>query len=308
MNLKTISVISLSDRNFSSFEAKLREAEQWLEVASGHGSDLAVLPETLNLYRSVNTDIFVEEDALDDWESSTAPLREAAERLRIAITVPVLIREEGALINTFFLISRTGATLGSYRKRHPAHSELSEGITAQPAGPLIDWDGIKVGGAICFDTWFPDVFSSQADAGAQLFIVPSLWHGGSFLNAHAITHSTPIALAYPAWSRIIDIDGREIVEGGYRHETLRFGFGSPVYTASLNFDRASVHAEQIQHKIRDIERFYGQRLRIRFDQANSLFYLESRAQDLRIEEVLSRFQLSTIQQFLENYKTLLTRK
>lgn len=306
MDERTISVIALSARDYPSFEAKLQEAVRWIEVASVQGADLVVLPETLNIYQGDGPGnpnaMRMEEAALDDWESTTGLLRDAAIRFNLAVTVPVLIRENGHLVNAFFVVSRTGEILGSYRKRNPAYGEDREVLPGKETDPLIDWEGIKVGGAICFDTWFPEVFASQAAAGAQLFLVPSLWPGGTFLNAAALRHSTPIAVAYPAWSRIIDIDGREAVAGGYRNETLRFGYSAPVYTTTLNFDRVTVHADFAQQKMVEIQLAYGEQIRIRFDQDNLLFYLESRSPELKLEEVLKRFELVTLQQFFANYE------
>lgn len=308
MNEKTISVVALSSRDYPSLEAKLSEAIEWLEVAASHGSDLAVLPETLNLYfgdGAGNPEApSAEEMALDDWETATLPLREAAVRLGMAVTIPVLLREKGRLVNAFFLVSRTGETLGGYRKQYPAYGEVLEGITGEDVSSPIAWEGLLVGGAICFDTWFSDVFQKQAAAGAELFLVPSLWPGGTFLNAEAVRLSTPIAVAYPAWSRIIDIDGTEKTGGGYRNETLRFGFGSPVYSTTLNFNRVAVHADRAQQKMVAIEKAYGPKVRIRFDQNNCLFFVESLHPGLEVREILNRFELQTLQEYFGSYHAL----
>lgn len=294
MNEKTISVIALSNRDFPSLEAKLVEAAQWIEVAAAHRADLAVLPEALNIFRGDGPGnplaLTFQEVALDDWEGATAILRDAAVKHRVAVTVPVVTREGDHLTNSFFLIDKSGKTVGRFQKLFPTPGELEEGVRPGRVS-LIDWEGIKIGGAICFDTCFDRTFVEQTKAGAQLFLVPSLWPGGSQLNYFALKYSTPIALAYPAWSRIIDIDGSEPVAGGYRHETLRFGFGIPVYTATLNFDRVALYGNDNQEKMVDVQRAYGARVRIRFDQQNGLFFLESRATDLTVWDVMQKFGL-----------------
>jgi predicted amidohydrolase len=304
MNLKTISVIALSNRDFATFADKLAEAVQWLEIAAGQGADLAVLPEYLNCYCGDGADnpraLRIEDAALDDWEKQTAVLFAAAVRCRIAVTIPVIIREKGHLANVFFLISKTGEILGRYQKMQPTPGELEAGV--EPGQPgVIEWEGLKVGGAICFDMNFPGVFASQARLGAQLFLAPSLSPGGSYLNYYALHHGTPIALSYPAWSRIIDVDGREIVEGGYRHETLRFGFGIPVYTATLNFDRVVLYADFNQQKIVDIQKRYGRNVAIRYDQPNCCFYLESRAPDLTVRDVIREFDLVSAKDYFARF-------
>ncbi len=304
MNPKTISVIALSNRDFPDFTAKLAEAVRWIEFAAKQGSSLAVLPETINLYRGDGVahpnPLSLDEAALDNWEKSTAVLFEAARRCKIAVTIPVLIREKNVLSNCFFLISNTGKILGQYRKTQPTKSELDCGI--QPGKPMVfDWEGIKVGGAICFDTNFPSVFEQQAKAGAQLFLVPSLWPGGSGLNYFALRYSAPIALAYPAWSRIIDITGKEVADGGYRSETLRFGFGAPVYTATLNFDRVTLHADYNQDKIVALQEKYGSRVHVEFDQQNCLFFLASNSPDFTTRNVLKEFGMQTAQEYFASH-------
>lgn len=304
MNTKIISVIALSNRDFPNFAAKLAEAVQWIELAAGQGAELALLPETINEYRGDGPGhpqpLSLAEAALDDWQGATAVLFDAARRCGIAVTVPVLIREGDHLTNCFFLVSKTGQVLGQYRKAQPTQGELDGGV--QPGqSAIMEWEGIKVGGAICFDTNFPRVFDKQARRGAQLFLVPSLWPGGSALDYFALRHSAVIALAYPAWSRIIGSDGREMVAGGYRHETLRFGFGAPVYTATVNFDRVALHADYNQEKIVAVQKEYGQRVRIIFDQQNCLFFLESLDRGLTVQKVMKKFDLISYRDYLARF-------
>jgi predicted amidohydrolase len=291
MNRKVISVVALSNRDYPSFEAKLAEAAQWIGLAAGQGSELVVLPEAINMYQGDGTSRPVSAALREDnWEEKTMLLREAAAKGTVAVTIPVVMRERDHRVNVFYLVSKTGAIAGRYQKRFLTAEEL-EGTA--PPGPvsLIEWEGLKVGGAICFDTCSPRVFEEQVRAGAQLFLIPSLWPGGSQLNHYARTFSTPMALAYPAWSRIIDITGWDVVAGGYRNETLRFGFGSPVFTATLNFDRVALYGNHNQEKMVEVQRAYGSRVKVQFDQQNCLFFLESVCEDLTTTEVMREFDL-----------------
>jgi predicted amidohydrolase len=295
MNLKTIAAIALSNRDFESLDQKLHEAVKWIELAAGSGADLAVLPEFLNSWRGDGVGnaraIPLQEMAMDDWQRDCRVLIEAAARCGLAVTIPVLRREASqGLINCFFLISKQGQVLGEYQKQYPTPGELDAGVRPGKS-QLIKWEGLKVGGAICFDTQYPEVFQEQADEGADLFLVPSLWPGGDQLNTCALQHSTPIALSYPAWSRIIDIDGREIAAAGYRWETLRFGFGSPIAMGRINFNKVALFGDGNQEKILDVQRVLGKQVAVRFDQQNVLFILESRCPELRISQVIERFGL-----------------
>jgi predicted amidohydrolase len=306
MNERTLSVIALSNRDFPSFEAKLREAVEWIRIAAGRKSDLAVLPETLNLYQGDGPEnpnaMTLAEAALDDWEVQTSLLRQAAVDHRIAVTIPVLTRQDGALRNSMFLVSKTGETLGCYTKVHPTTEELDEGVVPGEEPCVMNWEGIKVAGAICFDTHFHQLFEMQARAGAELFLVPSLWPGGDWLNYFASRFSVPVALAYPAWSRIIDINGREVAEGGYRNETLRFDSGLPVYTATLNFDRMRVFATLTQKTLMDIETKYAGRILTSFDQNNCVYTFESRSPGITVAEMAKEFGLTSHRDFFWDYE------
>jgi predicted amidohydrolase len=300
MNEKTIAAVALNNRDYRSFEEKLTEAVRWIDFSAARGADLVVLPEALNFYRgdgdTGSRDALWQEarSSLRDWQSTTKVLFDAAMKNQVALTIPLVIPQEDHWINCFFLISSNGEILGQYQKMYPTQGELEAGIRPGK-NALIEWEGLKIGGAICFDCYFPQVFTRQADA--QLFLVCSYTPGGSHLNFHAMNQATPVALAYPAYSRIIDIDGHELDGAGYRHETLRFGFGAPVAMATLNFDRVALYGDYNQQKILAIQEEYGEKTRIRFDQSSVTFYLESRAADLTVEEIVQRFGLIPRQRY-----------
>lgn len=300
MNCRTISVIALSNRDFSSLSEKLGEAVGWVELAAEQGAELVVLPECLNRYfgdgpgnpRLQTPD----EYACRDWRREMAVLLEVAERRKVWLTVPVVHGQDGRLRNSFFLVSPEGEAVWQYDKLSPTPSEMEAGVVPGEAS-FYTWQGIKLGGAICFDTCFPENLDLWATEGVQLGLVASLWPGGSQLNTFCKMHAGRVAVSYPAWSRIIDIDGQEVVEGGYRQETLRFGFGAPVYTATLNFDRLSLYGNQNQQQMVNVLKKYGRRVRVTYDQGNCLWFLESCDPDLAEQEILKEFGLVTARDY-----------
>jgi predicted amidohydrolase len=302
MNEKTLAAVALSNRNYGSFEEKLAEAVRWVDFSASQGADLVVLPEALNFYRgdgdtgSAEALLAETRATMKNWQERTQVLFQAAIRNQMALTIPLVVPQEDHLVNCFFLLSSAGEILGQYQKMYPTPGELEAGVRPGK-NALIEWDGLKIGGAICFDCYFPQVFERQAEA--QLFLACSFTPGGAHLNFHAMNQSTPIALAYPAYSRIIDIDGRELDGAGYRHETLRLGFGAPVALATLNFDRVALYGDYNQQKILAIQEEYGEKVRIRFDQASVTFYLESRSNDLTVNEVMQRFELIPSQRYFQ---------
>lgn len=298
MNEKTIAAIALSNHDYPDFQAKLAEASRWIEAAAAQGAQLVVLPEALNLFSGDGSTkrLPLSQVALTDWQRDTRMLFDVAVRCHVAITIPVLIWENDRLVNCFFLISEEGHVIGRYDKRCLTPSERSLDV-APGQTPLIEWQGLKIGGAICFDVYYEHTFADQAAAGADLFLVPSFTPGGDLLNHFALHYGKPIVLAYPAWSRIIERDGKTVAEGGYRWETLRFGHGSPVVIHTINFDAITLFADFNQQKIYDIQSRYGCRVRVRFDQPNCTFTLESRCADLCVKDVMKEFDLISRQDY-----------
>ena len=291
MNEKSIATIALRDGGFANLEAVLREAARGVEVASSQRADLAVLPETINLLHRTGDAAPLEQFALEDWRSATALLCETAAKHRISLVLPLLVRDGADLANRFYLLSRDGSELGYYQKQVPAVGERLAGIQPAPSSPL-RWEGLTLGGGICIDVYFPHrVFDPQMDAGADIFVIPSMTPAGTFLDACAVNYGVPFVLAYSPWSRILDRDGKELAAGGLRSETLRAGFGVPVQQATINFDAVSLFADFNQEKIQDLQRHYGDKVRVRFDQSNCLFLVESRSTDLSIKEVIREFGL-----------------
>jgi hypothetical protein len=298
VNEKTIATIALRDGGFANFQETLQEVKRWLELAAAQGANLAVLPETINLLHRNDSSTPLDEFAFEDWQQATAVLCETAAQSKISLVLPVLVRDSGILANRFYILSSDGTPLGFYQKRVPAPGEQASGVEAGSSLP-INWEGLRVGGGICIDVYYPHAaFDPQIESGADLFVIPSLTPAGCLLDYCAVNYCVPFVLAYSPWSRILDRDGTELAAGGYRSETLRFGFGSPVLLATVNFDAVTLFADHNQEKMLDVARHYGQQVRIRFNQANCLFTLESRSADISVDQVMQQFGLVSRRDYL----------
>lgn len=291
MNEKTIATVALRDERCTTLQETLQEAARWVEVAAAQGAHLVVLPETINLLHRTDASVPLIEFALEDWQRETALLRETAARCGTSLVLPLLVHTDNALANRFYVLASDGTTLGYYQKRAPAPGERASGVEAGNTKPIA-WQGLRIGGAICVDVYYPAiVFDPQMDVGVDLFVIPSLTPAGILLDACAVNYGVPFALAYSPWSRILDRDATELAAGGYRSETLRFGFSFPVFQATINFDAVTLFADFNQDKMQDVQRRYGRKVRVRFSQSNCLFTLESRADDLSVNEVMREFGL-----------------
>lgn len=299
MRNKTVSAVSLSalTHDFDSLAQKVAHVVAVFGQAADAGSDLVVFPEALNHYAGnyphAKTQTHFADTALDDWQRTFAPLIDIIKKRRVAAAVPVVVRDNGVVANRFYVVDRDGSVLGHYQKAVPTPTEIAQGVTPGNT-PLIHWEGLRLGGAICFDIYYPWVFERQARAtggGADLFLVLSFTAGGMHLNFYALNLSTPIVLAYPQWSRIIDVDGRELAQGGFRNETLGFGYGQPLVTATINFNRVVLFADRNQTRINDVLAKHKAAVRVTFDQPNAIFVLESRDADLDVNEIVRGFGL-----------------
>lgn len=298
MNEKTIAALALRNGEYDSFDRTLADAAHWLTEAGRQSVDLVVLPETINLLHREAADLPLADLALEDWQRATASLREAAARAGVALVLPLLVQDESGLANRFFFLDRDGSLLGQYQKRFPAMGEVSCGVRPGTPGP-IRWEGLSFGGGICIDLYFPHaVFAPQALAGVDAFLLPSMTPGGSLLEGYAVEYGVPFVLAYSPWCRILDRDARELAAGGYRSETLRAGFGSPLVQATINFDAVTLFADFNQQKLAAVQQHYGANVRIRFDQPNCTFFLESRSPDLSVADMMREFGLISRRDYL----------
>jgi len=164
VNEKTIATIALKDECFATLDETFREAARWVELAAAQGAHLAVLPETINLLHRRDGSVSLGELALEDWRQQTAILCETAARSKISLILPILVRDNGGLANRFYLISSDGTSLGFYQKRAPASGERASGVQTGNSSP-IQWEGLKIGGAICVDVFYPQVvFDPQIES------------------------------------------------------------------------------------------------------------------------------------------------
>lgn len=306
MKIKQISAVGLRVGDFDTFADKETEAIKLLEHCAAIGSDLALFPETINIYCGDGPDnprsMTIEQVAFDDLKP-VARLLARAKELKIGLGFGLFLRENGRLHNYLLMYDKDGNDCGRYSKRFPTTGELEAGVVPGRADQkLIEWEGLKVAGAICFDTQFEELFADQKERGAELMLIPSMWPGGTPVDIYAYKYSLPTVLAYCAWSKITDIDGKIIAETGYRSEALRFGVSLPIATAKINFDSKAFHLEHNGQFIPAIEKRYGPKVKLVLDNPNSVFYLSSISPDLTVDDIIKEYKLIVFQDMLKIYR------
>ena len=99
--------------------------------------------------------------------------------------------QPGRAFNTLFAFSPKGRLVAAYRKLHLFDAlsmrESDTLVSGAALPPVINFGGIRVGFAICYDLRFPELFRYLADQGAQLVIVSAAWYQGAMKEDHWLT-------------------------------------------------------------------------------------------------------------------------
>ena len=146
------------------------------QVCDSSQPDLIVLPEFFNtLYFSQYHDrrYFALAEPVDG--PSLEAIRTRAAQHHVHIVAPIYeVDGPGRYFDTAFLIGPDGATVGRYRKVHPAATNSLEKFYFGCGSDFPVWriDEWHVGVVICYDTFFPEAARSLAAQGAELLIFP----------------------------------------------------------------------------------------------------------------------------------------
>jgi predicted amidohydrolase len=103
---------------------------------------------------------------------TTELLNNKAREAGLALLGTMVERAGDNLYDTAFIINRDGELIGKYRKSH-LYPKEHRYFKAGRELPVFEFDGIKVGVAICFEHAFPHIFTTLALKGAQLIFIPS---------------------------------------------------------------------------------------------------------------------------------------
>ena len=198
--------------------------------AGTRGADLVLLPE--------EPDVIAEEACrkhpLEEHPVFQA-FREQAVKASIGLIASLSVKVADGYANTGFLLDRGGHILGIYRKKHPAPSE-EEIVTTPAAGdpfPVFDYEGVKIGIAMCMDIHFPEMFRIYGIKGADLVCLPTMYldYTGDMLESiektRAIDSQMYFALARyivkpflagksMGYAKVIAPDGRIICSTGHK--------------------------------------------------------------------------------------------
>lgn len=164
-------------------KTNLAIASALVERAADRGAGLVVLPENLALMGKHETDKlqYAETEGNGLIQDFLADMAVTNGVWLVAGTIPIK-SSPGKVFASCLVYDDSGARVGRYDKIHlfdvdvPASKEQhreSSTIAAGHRALVVDSPFGKLGISICYDLRFPELFRQLADAGAEIFAVPS---------------------------------------------------------------------------------------------------------------------------------------
>jgi predicted amidohydrolase len=194
--------------------------------AAGRGAGLIVFPELALCGYLPASDL--RPLAVRPAGPEIAALARMARELSIALAFGFAERAgDGSLHDSMAFVDAAGSLRSIYRKVHLFGSE-GEWATAGGGFESFDFDGLRIGMWICYDTRFPEAARSLALSGARLCLAASAWFGpaeewelalraraldNGIFTAGAALQGAAIGQPLRGASAIVDPHGRLLARG-----------------------------------------------------------------------------------------------
>ncbi|MDH5711063.1 MAG: carbon-nitrogen hydrolase family protein [Gammaproteobacteria bacterium] len=165
-------------------QANLAEAEKYINIAVQQGAELIVLPENFAIMGMREVDkVGIAE--LPGQGVIQNFLRDQAVKHGVWLvggTVPIKSEEASKVYSACLLFNSEGEMLARYNKIHLFDVTLeetnesyaeSETTTSGDDIVVVDTPFGRLGMAVCYDLRFPELFRAMADAGVDIYVIPS---------------------------------------------------------------------------------------------------------------------------------------
>lgn len=174
-----LGLIQWQMRPLNNLEQLFEQAEFFIDVVSGYGSDFALFPELFTAPLMADYNHLSEADAIRELAKHTEPIRKKFQEYAISYNINIITGsmpylENGVLYNVGFLCKRDGSS-EMYTKIHITPNEsLHWGMKGGSQIKTFDTDCGKIGIMICYDVEFPELSRLMADEGMNILFVPFL--------------------------------------------------------------------------------------------------------------------------------------
>lgn len=172
ITIATIQPPVYDEKSVESHKRTLEAGFTFLEEALNKHPAFCLLPEYFNVFG-------VEEGDMGDLSANAGEILSRVQALagsyRSYIILPVLMKEEGRVLNRAYLIDRNGTVAGYYDKTHPTLGEKERlGVAPGNEIKVFETDCARVAIVICYDMYFPELFAVLALQEPDIIFFPSL--------------------------------------------------------------------------------------------------------------------------------------
>jgi len=182
------------------------------ELCINEKPDLIVLTEA---FYTIKCQIPFRKACMSEASEPVKLIREKAKKYNTHIVFSFLELEDGEYVNGGFLIGRQGEILGKCRKTHLTMSELENGMTPGEEIKVFDTDIGKIGIAICWDIFSPELVRKMQKLGVDIICNPTAGYresrvierareSGAYIITSTVTDFKDSAVFAPIGQKICD--------------------------------------------------------------------------------------------------------
>ena len=221
--MTTVRVATVQCALGGTIDANVERVSKLVEEAAERGAQVVLIPELFEgpyFCKTQRIENFALATPLEG-HPTVVRMQGLAKKHSLVLPVPFFEKDGPHYYNSVAMVDADGALLGLYRKTHiPDGPGYQEKYYFRPGDlGLKVWSTRygRIGVAICWDQWFPEVARKMAAQGAQLLLYPTaigtepmtpeldtkdLWQRA--MVGHAVCNVVPVAAA----NRIGDEDGQ----------------------------------------------------------------------------------------------------
>ena len=197
---QSLTLAAVQMNSTSVLEENLASARAFIDEAGAGGADIIALPENFSLMSETKEQRRDVAERVSEVEAMLGAAAQENGAVIIGGSTP-LPAPDGRVTNTSLVFDRSGQQIGRYDKIHLFDVSVSSSESycesrhiAPGETPLaLSALGLVMGITICYDMRFPELYRRLAEAGAELFSVPSAFtvptgqaHWHTLLRARAI--------------------------------------------------------------------------------------------------------------------------
>jgi N-carbamoylputrescine amidase len=226
MSLVKVSAIQMSMSD--NLQDNLKKADQLVRKAAKEGSQIILLPELFMGKYFCQIESYDHFDLATTLETNPGVIhfQKVARELKVVLPISYFERAQNVFYNSIAIIDADGTILGNYRKTHiPTGESYEEKFYFTPGDTgfkVFQTAYAKLGVAICWDQWFPEVARILALDGADLLLYPTAIGSEPTLPVDSQPHWQHAMMGHAASNLIPVIAANRIGKEVYNQHHMTF--------------------------------------------------------------------------------------